>query len=162
MAWRPTHCLIEGELDNTQPGVVAGWMQFAGIEDKVMLRLQGNFHRDIQGAKIRFRGDGKTDTAEAADYMKGFSVFQNGKVDIITAGLSLFDSWDRPHIEWHSNENGRIVIELEEDQVEVIGEPVPGKESLPISPRDQGKTLGEFMRDVARRAGVPEQKKRTG
>ncbi len=28
MAWRPTEYLLEGELDNTTPGKVTGWMQF--------------------------------------------------------------------------------------------------------------------------------------
>ena len=55
MAWRPTQYLIEGELDNTQPGKVTGWMRFAGLKQLVTFDLSGNFHRDIRGAKIRFR-----------------------------------------------------------------------------------------------------------
>ena len=35
MAWRPTEYLIEGELDNTTPGKVTGWMSFAGMKEKV-------------------------------------------------------------------------------------------------------------------------------
>jgi len=31
MAWRPTHCLICGELDNMVQGKVTGWMKFAGM-----------------------------------------------------------------------------------------------------------------------------------
>ena len=31
MAWRPNRYLLEGELDNTQPGKVTGWMRFAGL-----------------------------------------------------------------------------------------------------------------------------------
>jgi hypothetical protein len=30
MAWRPSEYLIDGELDNTTPGKVTGWMRFAG------------------------------------------------------------------------------------------------------------------------------------
>ena len=54
MAWRPTEHLIDGELDNTNPGKVRGWMRFAGMKSKMMFDLNGNFHRDIRGAKIRF------------------------------------------------------------------------------------------------------------
>jgi len=39
MAWRPTEYLIEGELDNTNPGKVTGWMRFAGLKDKVTFDL---------------------------------------------------------------------------------------------------------------------------
>jgi hypothetical protein len=51
MAWRPNEYVIEGELDNTQPGRVTGWILFAGLKDKVTFDLQGDFHRDIRGAR---------------------------------------------------------------------------------------------------------------
>jgi hypothetical protein len=38
MAWRPTEYLIEGELDNTTPGKVTGWMRFAGMKDRGHVR----------------------------------------------------------------------------------------------------------------------------
>ena len=59
MAWRPTRYLIEGELDNTVPGKVTGWMEFAGMDGKVTFDLTGDFHRDIRGAKIHFVGQGQ-------------------------------------------------------------------------------------------------------
>ena len=55
MTWRPTKYLLEGELDNTHLGRVTGWMQFAGMKEKVTLLLKGDFHRDIRGAKICVR-----------------------------------------------------------------------------------------------------------
>ena len=39
MAFRPTRFLIEGELDNTHPGKVTGWMKFAGLKEKVTFDL---------------------------------------------------------------------------------------------------------------------------
>ena len=36
MAWRPTQYLIAGELDNTIPGKASGWVQFAGMDEKVI------------------------------------------------------------------------------------------------------------------------------
>lgn len=39
MAWRPNQYLVEGELDNTQPNKVTGWMQFAGLKEKVTFDL---------------------------------------------------------------------------------------------------------------------------
>lgn len=57
MAWRPTQFVQEGELDNTCPDKVTGWIKFADMKDKVTFDLEGNFHRDIRGAKIHFTGD---------------------------------------------------------------------------------------------------------
>jgi len=39
MAWRPTQYLCEGELDNTNPNKVTGWMKFAGMKEKVVFDL---------------------------------------------------------------------------------------------------------------------------
>ena len=72
MAWRPTEYLIEGELDNTTPGKVTGWMRFAGKKDRITFDLNGNCHRDIRGAKIHFIGDGDDDDPKAADYMRAW------------------------------------------------------------------------------------------
>ncbi|HOH65645.1 MAG: hypothetical protein RBS72_22240 [Sedimentisphaerales bacterium] len=151
MAFRPTHCLIEGELDNTQLGAVTGWIRFVGVNAPVVLKLQGNFHRDIQGAKIRFKGEASPDDPDKEAYMDGFSTSQNGKVGDITAGLPPFDYGDYPYIEWYSEENGRVVLELDKDQVEVIGQPIPLEEAVPVSRQQQSENLAEFMHEVARR-----------
>jgi hypothetical protein len=44
MAWRPTQYLIAGELDNTIPGKVMGWIKFAGMEKKAIFDLAGVTH----------------------------------------------------------------------------------------------------------------------
>lgn len=116
MAWRPTKQLIEGELDNTIPGKVTGWMKFAGMKELVRFDLKGDFHRDIRGKKIKFFGDG-----EDSNYMNGFSSEQVGSVGDITFGRKPQDYVDYPYIEWYSQENGRVVLELDDDQVEVVG-----------------------------------------
>ena len=110
MAWRPTKYLKEGELDNTSPGKVIGWMSFAGMREKVTFELEGDFHRDIRGAKIRFVGEGRDEDPEAAGYVKGLALTQTGKVGDITAGLPPQDYAEYPYIEWYSEHNGRIVL----------------------------------------------------
>jgi hypothetical protein len=134
MAWRPYEYLIEGELDNTIPGKVTGWMRFAGLEERIVFDLEGNFHRDIRGTKIHLFGDGNgEDDEKARKYMQCFSSTQTGKVGDITVGLPPRDYVAYPYIEWYSDENGRVVLELESDQIKVIGEPIPAIESDPIS-----------------------------
>jgi hypothetical protein len=160
MAWRPTEYLIEGELDNTDPGKVTGWMRFAGMKDKVTFDLEGDFHRDIRGAKIAFKGDAYEDQAEIVGqkYMEGLSLHQTGKVGDITAGLAPQDYTDYPYIEWYSQENGRVVLELEQVQVDVIGTPIPACESFPISRQQQAQNMGEFLAGLAAGLDIPKER----
>ncbi|MGB2755451.1 MAG: hypothetical protein WBD75_09845 [Phycisphaerae bacterium] len=126
MAWRPTRYLIEGELNNTLPGKVTGWMEFAGMGQGVTFDLAGDFHRDIRGAKIHLVGKGRREDPATAKYMDGLAVHQIGKVGDITAGLPPRDYAGYPYIEWYSKENGRVVLELEPEQVQAgqdLGDP---------------------------------------
>ena len=150
MAWRPTRYLIEGELDNTERRKVTGWVQFLGLESRVTFDLVGEFHRDIRGAKIEFYGFGgiTANARKAAEYFNGFATHQTGKVGDITAGLPPRDYSHYPYIEWYSDQNGRVVLELDPEQLEVIGTPIPACESDPISTQDQHENMAEFLRQM--------------
>ena len=150
MAWRPTKYLIEGALDNTDPGIIKGYMKFMGMKELVQIELQGNFHRDIRGAVIRFECDDykDEDPLKAVEYFKGFSVVQTGKAGDITAGRPPHDYVDRPYIEWYSKESGRVVVEPEYNQVKVRGMPIPYIESDPIDRKEQENNLMDFMDDI--------------
>ena len=157
MAWRPTQYLIEGELDNTQPGKVTGWMQFAGMTGMVTFSLEGDFHRDIRGAKIHLKGDASETNvpADADSYMDGFASEQTGKAGNITAGQPPADFAKYPYVEWYGEANGRVVIELEPIQVEVIGTPIPASESDPIAQDRQDQNMAEFLGTVAEQMNLP-------
>ena len=159
MAWRPTQHLVRGELDNTHLGKVTGWMEFAGMKKKVTFNLEGDFHRDIRGAKIRFTGDAAETgaSAEAEKYMEGFASHQTGKVGDMTAGLPPADYVNYPYFEWYGDANGRIVVELEPTQVEVIGEPIPARESYPVSREKQQHNMAEFLGSIAAECNLPAQ-----
>ena len=148
MAWRPYEYIIEGELDNTVPGKVTGWMRFAGFDQTIMFDLEGNFHRDIRGTKIHLIGNECEDEEKARKYMQCFSSTQTGKVGDITAGLPPQDYVAYPYIEWYSDENGRVVLELEPDQIKVIGEAIPAIESDPISRQEQSQNMIDFLRGL--------------
>jgi len=160
MAFRPTRFLIEGTLDNSVPNKVTGWMKFVGIKEKMTLDLEGNFHRDIRGAKIHFTGDAHENQADANSegYFESIALHQTGKVGDITAGLPPNDYGSVPYIEWFSHENGRVVIELEPVQVEVIGTPIPAIESDPISREDQNRNMSEFLGSLAQEMNIPEER----
>lgn len=157
MAWRPTEYVIEGELDNTRLGKVTGWIQFAGIQDKVVLDLAGDFHRDIRGAKLHFYGDAREDAVpeDISRYFEGFSLTQTGNTGDITAGKEPRDYVDYPYIEWYSDQNGRVVLELDPCQIEVIGTPIPAAESFPVSRQQQNQNMMNFMTGIATELGLP-------
>jgi hypothetical protein len=96
MAWRPTQYLLNGELDNTTPGKVTGWMKFAGMKNRVTFDLKGDFHRDIRGTRILLTGNGQEKDTEASSYMDSFAQHQTGNVGDITAGLPPQDYGDNP------------------------------------------------------------------
>jgi len=156
MAWRPYDQFIEGELDNTVRGKVTGWMSFVGLKDKVIFDLEGDFHRDIRGAKVRLIGSSTADPQQSAQYLEGFSLMQTGKVGDMTAGLPPQDYVDYPYFEWYSEENGRCVIELEQHQVQILTPPIPAEESDPISRRQQAENMAGFLNGLAEAAGLPQ------
>jgi hypothetical protein len=151
MAWRPYENLIEGVLDNTVLGKVTGYMKFAGMKKTVTFDLKGDFHRDIRGTKIKLTGEGE-DSDENS--MKEFSHTQTGDVGDITAGIPTgkneqgeptYEYTSYPYIEWYSDENGRCVLELSSDQIEIIGTPIPVCESDPISREKQRQNMANFI-----------------
>jgi hypothetical protein len=109
-----------------------------------------------RGLKIRFCGDcedpGKC--SDAAEYMKGFALHQTGDAGDITAGREPVDYSRLPYFEWYSKENGRVVVETDYDDVEVIGRPIPACESDPISRPEQNQHMASFLCDIGRKIGV--------
>jgi len=157
MAWRQNEQFIEGVLDNTIQGKVTGWMRFTGMKEKVVFNLEGDFHRDIRGAKIRLRGDGESaNTGESAKRMEGFSTLQKGNVGDMTAGLPPYDYSNSPYFEFYSEDNGRVVIELEQDQVEILTPPIPACESDPIDRKKQAENMANFLCGIAGACNIPE------
>ena len=160
MAWRPNEQFIEAVLDNTVPGKVTGWMRFAGMDGKVIFDLEGNFHRDIRGAKVRLRGDGESaNTEEAVKYMEGFAKLQKGNVGDMTAGFPPSDYIEGSgYFEWYSEDNGRVVIELEQDQIELLTRPIPAIESDPISREEQKHNMAAFLGSLAQEMNIPSER----
>lgn len=157
MAWRPNEQFIEGILDNTVPGKVTGWMSFTGMKDKVIFDLEGDFHRDIRGAKVRLRGDGESANVEESEkYMEGFSQLQKGNVGDMTAGREPADYVNYGYFEWYGDDNGRVVIELEPDQVEILTQPIPACESDPLDRKKQAENMAGFLCGIAAACGIPE------
>ena len=67
----------------------------------------------------------------------------------------LCRSAHNPYFEWYGDENGRVVIELDPEQVEVFGKPIPACESDPISREEQARNMAGFLAGVSEQIGVP-------
>ena len=154
MAWRPYDEVIEGILDNTVLGKVTVYIKFAGMEKTVQFNLKGDFHRDIRGTKIKFVGDG---VESRSGRMDGFSPMQTGDVGDITAGIPTgkddngeytYEYSAYPYIEWYGDDNGRVVLEFDPEQVEIIGKPIPVIESDPIDRNKQHQNMTNFMNNM--------------
>jgi len=157
MAWRPHENLIGGELNNSVPGKVTGWLMFVGMDKPVKLDLVGDFHRDIRGTKVRIRNPNPTQDGDRVKYLEGFSTIQTGDVGDMTAGLPPADYVSGyVYLEWYSEQNGRVVLELDQDQIEVIGTPIPACESDPVSREKQQQNMAAFLGGMAQDLGLPQ------
>ncbi len=127
MTWRPNKYLLEGELDNTSPGRVTGWLRFAGMHEKVIVALEGDFRSDIRGMRISLTGRYVGTDAEAVKYMDGFALRQAGRVGNMTAGFPPQEWTPYPYFEWYSDGNERVVLDPEPHQISLVlpGEPLP-------------------------------------
>jgi hypothetical protein len=120
MTWRLNKYMVEGELDNTNPGRVTGWLRFAGMRERVIVALEGDFRSDIRGMKVQMSGRYLGSDAEAVKYMDGFALHQTGRVGNMTAGMPPADWTPYPYFEWFSDVNERVVLDPEPYQVHVV------------------------------------------
>jgi len=88
------------------------------MSDIVRLNLAGNFHEDIRGKKIRLHN--RAPQTDHPANMDRFVAQQTGTVGDITAGLPPHPYTMYPYVEWYSRENGRVVLEFDADEVEVV------------------------------------------
>ena len=135
MAWRIEESLIRGELDNRIRGRVTGRLWFTGRPEPVVLELKGNPWRDLAGHVLRF-----TNPEPKAGDLGSFASLQRGVTGDITASrkvkvpdctmdeLMVFFEARKPfpwhwgnslYLEWHSETNGRVVIESASYQLEL-------------------------------------------
>lgn len=142
MAWRIDEQLIRGEIDNRARGRVTGRLWFVGRDEPVVLELEGNAWRDVAGHLLRFTNPAPK-PAEREGGLNGFAAEQRGVVGDITASRKVkvpecsMDElmeyykarqpfpwhWGNSlYLEWHSERNGRVVIESASYQIEIDAE----------------------------------------
>jgi hypothetical protein len=82
----------------------------------------------------------------------------------IAAGDLYYAHVEYPYIEWYSSENGRVVLELDRSQVEIVKVGVPLKEKTPEQLFEDEKkryeAFGSCLRSMVERISLEPQKRR--
>jgi len=60
-----------------------------------------------------------------------------------------------PYIEWYGEHNGRVVIELSPQQVQVLGTLRPWAQLKPVSRQEQAENMAEFLGELAAEFNTP-------
>jgi len=129
MAWRIHDSVIRGIVDNREKGRVRGQLWFDGLDEPVVLDLEGNCWPDLAGCLLEFKNPLKTIPLRKDATM---ALLQDGSAGDITASrkVRVFDipveeayimckRGEKPpehmanclYLEWFSVRNGRVVIE---------------------------------------------------
>jgi hypothetical protein len=137
MAWRIAKTVVQGELDNREPGRIRGRVWLVDRDDPLTLELSGNCSRDVAGCCVQFKNPEPESTEREQTEL---AVQQIGAAGEITAArkarvfdvpleqaLQMSREGKEPpehlanalYIEWFSEANGRVVIESTDFQVKV-------------------------------------------
>lgn len=123
MAWRVSDNLIDGTLDNTAAGKVTGELRFIGRKRAVRLELAGDIGGEGKGKRLVLRNPKPQERNRilpgprghrAGTYMTGSHAVQRGEV-----GTMKVDA-QGAYLEWYGEKNGRVVLELPREQVEIV------------------------------------------
>jgi hypothetical protein len=138
MAWRIHNQVVRVIMNNQIPGKVTGAVWLAGKDDPLQLNLVGNPWRDMAGCILTLKNPGAVPATQ-----EGLAIEQRGFCGDLTASRRVriskvpLTEWlhshpDEPvpfgwgngvYLEWFSQQNGRVVIELNNIEVH-LSEPV--------------------------------------
>ena len=143
MALRIADDIVRGELDCTRRGRVSGWVELSTRPDRVFLDLRGHCRADLAGFRFRLDRIGFPAQQPSPNGTEGLAARQTGSVGVFTQMTKRreLDSgvedlvrrsrlgepppapWRRAvHLEWFSDQNGRVVIEDTRLQLVEVGE----------------------------------------
>ena len=166
MAWRIQEQVVRGVIDNRTRGRVTGRIWFAGRAAPIELSLAGNAWRDLAGRRLEF-----VNPEPKAGSLESLAAQQDGVIGDCTASrkvkvpdipldqISEYDDARKPfpwhwgnslYLEWHSRENGRVVIESTDFQL-TIGPDITWEMSESEEEkqrRENARALTEFMENL--------------
>lgn len=117
MAWRLEKVIEHGEIDNTVPGITTGRIWLCGMDEPLLLSLNGDCWRDLAGARLEFTNP----VPQITQDMASLDPDQIGLVGDMTAARRQRHPGNRGggpvrwgnslYLEWFSEANGRVLIE---------------------------------------------------
>lgn len=117
MAWRLEKSVEHGEIDNTVAGTTTGRIWLRGMDEPLLLSLDGDCWRDLAGARLEFTNP----APQAGTNYASLDPDQVGLVGDMTAALRVCYADRRDttevrwrntlYLEWFSEANGRVLIE---------------------------------------------------
>jgi hypothetical protein len=137
MAFRIHESVLRGEIDNREKGIVRGKIWVHGRTEPVTLELKGNAWPDLPGSLLKFTNPTKLFPHPGLDTL---NPIQHGMIGDLTASrkVRVFDipmeevdlmckRGEKPpehmanglYLEWFSTQNGRVVIESTDYQLEI-------------------------------------------
>jgi hypothetical protein len=133
MAWRLNEMVARGVIDNREKGKVTGAIWLTGREVPIRLELDGNCEDDLAGCLVEFinRGTrpatsvgpfpdqvGATGTITASRKVRALS--SDAQLEDLTREMIERAGWSNSlYLEWFSQSNGRVVVELVEPELRV-------------------------------------------
>ncbi|HZI33257.1 MAG TPA: hypothetical protein VFF11_13030, partial [Candidatus Binatia bacterium] len=167
MAFRIHDSVVRGEIDNRTRGIVRGKIWVEGRTEPVVLELKGNAWPDLAGCLLTFKNPLER---VAHQHLESLRPLQNGMVGDLTASrkvrvfdvpleeaLEMIRRKEKPpehmanslYLEWFSQENGRVVVESADYQLEISA---PEWRMTPEEDRqraaDAAAGMDEFMRKL--------------
>ena len=135
MAWRLNEMVARGVIDNREKGKVTGALWLTGREVPIRLELDGNCEDDLAGCLVEFTNR-RTQPATSAGRFRDQvgatgTITASRKVRTLPPDVQLQDltremieraGWSNSlYLEWFSQSNGRVVVELVDPQLRVSG-----------------------------------------
>ena len=139
MAYRIHESILSGVIDCRIKGRISGQLELVGSDQPIQLDLQGLPHPDLAGLILRFRNPHPKSALPDE-----LHPVQHGRCGDLTASrkhpildLPIKEAWELGiqglpvpqhmanvlYLEWFSSENGRVVIEIPEAELEIEGPP---------------------------------------
>lgn len=135
MAWRLQEYVTRGEIDNRTRGCVTGRIWLAGVNEPLVLELEGNCHPDLAGCLLTFQNPTPTplSTRPPAFHQRGRpgDMTASRKLHVPDVPIEEFIHSDEKgqsapeslanylYLEWFSECSGRMVIESADFELQI-------------------------------------------
>ena len=146
MTLRLGDLVVSGEIDNTRPYSVCGWVKLRGQDHPLTLNLTGDAGAGLKGLRVRFEAAGRNARQEfvSEEMSERLAWQQVGPTGLMSIGPDRFGR-EAISLEWHS-QNGRVLLVLPCPALEVL--PDEDDDDSPFAGIDDGDGDDEHEHDL--------------